>query len=83
MAVRKLSLPLFSAKTLVSQPGCSTHYFHFIATVIQKTEQYALVCESQPLTTFRSHGLPARCPACSAQIHFKENENANQQGQRR
>jgi hypothetical protein len=34
MANRKLSLPLFSAKTLVSQPGCSTHYFHFIATVL-------------------------------------------------
>ena len=34
MAVRKLSLPLFSAKTRVSQPGCSTHYFHFIATIL-------------------------------------------------
>jgi len=83
MAVRKLSLPLFSAKTLVSQPGCSAHYFHFIATVSQKTEQYALVCESQPLMTSRSHGLPARCPACGAQIHFKENANVNQQGERR
>ena len=51
MAVRKLSLPLFSAKTPVSQPGCSTHYFHFIATVSRKTDQYALVCESQPLMT--------------------------------
>ena len=79
MAVRKLSLPLFSAKTLVSQPGCSTHNFHFIATVSQKTNQYALVCESQ-LTTFRCHGIPARCPACGAQIHSKENANANHQG---
>jgi hypothetical protein len=51
MAVRKLSLPLFSAKTRVSQPGCSTRCFHFIATVSQKTDQYALVCESQPLMT--------------------------------
>jgi hypothetical protein len=34
MAIRKLSLPLFSAKTLVSQPGCSTHYFHLIATIL-------------------------------------------------
>lgn len=83
MAVRKLSLPLFSAKTLVSQPGCSTRYFHFIATVSQKTDRYALVCESQPLATFRSHGLPDRCPSYSAQIHFKENAYANQQGQRR
>jgi hypothetical protein len=83
MAVRKLSLLLFSAKTRFLQPGCSTHYFHFIATVSQKTDQYALVCESQPLTTFRSHGLPARCSACSAPIYVKENANANQQGQRR
>ena len=30
MAVRKLSLPLFPAKTLVPQPRCSKHYFHFI-----------------------------------------------------
>ena len=80
MAVRKLSLALFSAKTLVSQPGCSTHYFHFIATVSQKTDQYALVCESQPLMTSRSHDLPARCPICGAQIHSKENANANHQG---
>ena len=78
MANRKLPLPLFSAKTLVSQPGCSTRYFHFIATVSQ-TGQYALVCESQPLTTFRCHGIPARCPACGAQIQSKENANVNQQ----
>jgi hypothetical protein len=83
VATRKLSLPLFSAKTLVSQPGCPTRCFHFIATVSRKVDQYALVCESQPLTTFRSHGLPARCPICGAQIHFKENANADQQGQRR
>jgi hypothetical protein len=79
MANRKLSLLLFSAKTLVSQPGCSTHYFHFIVTVSQKTDQYALVCESQPLMTSRSHGLPARCPICGAQIQSKENANVNQQ----
>lgn len=82
MATRKLSLPLFSAKTRVSRPGCPT-YFHFITTVSRKTDQCALVCESQPLMTSRSHGLPARCPICGAQIHFKENANANQQGQRR
>jgi len=83
MANRKLSLPLFSAKTLVSQPGCSTPYLHFIATVSQKTDQYALVCESQPLMTSRSYGLPARCPICGAQIHSKEKANANQQEQSR
>jgi len=79
LAVRKLSLPLFSAKTLVSQPGCPARYFHFIASVSQKTDQYALVCESQPLMTSRSHGLPARCPICGAQIQSKENANVNQQ----
>jgi hypothetical protein len=75
MATRKLSLPLFSAKTLVSQPGRSTPYLHFIVSVRQERNQYALVCESQPLATFRSHGIPARCPACGAQIYFKENSN--------
>ena len=80
MALRKLSLPLFSAKTLVSQPGRSTPYLHFVAAVSQKTDQYALVCESQPLMTSRSHGVPARCPACGAKINLKENANANHQG---
>ena len=79
MAVRKLSLPLFSAKTLVSQPGCSTHYFHFIATINHTTNQHALVCESRPFMTSLSHGLPARRPACPAQIQSKENTNVNQQ----
>ena len=76
MAVRKLSLPLFSAKTLVSQPGCSTHYFHFIDSVRQDRNQYSLVCESQPLLSFGSDGLPARCPACGAKIRSKENANS-------
>ncbi len=80
MAVRKLPLPLFSAKTRVSQPGCATSYLHFVAISRQPRNQYALVCESQPLMTSRSHGLPARCPISGAQIHFKEKANANQQG---
>ncbi len=68
MAVRKLSLPFFSAKTRVSQPGCSTRYLHFIDCVRQDRNQYSLVCESQPLLSFGSDGLPVRCPACGAQI---------------
>jgi len=79
MANRKLSLPLFSAKTRVSQPGCSTSYLHFVAISQQPRNQYALVCESQPLMTSRSHGLPARCPICGAQIQSKDNTNVNQQ----
>jgi len=73
MATRKLSLPLFSAKTLVSQPGRSTRYLHFIDCVRQGRNQYSLVCESQPLLSFGSDGLPVRCPACGAQIRSKEN----------
>jgi hypothetical protein len=80
MAVRKLPLSLFSPKSRASKDGCSTHYFHFIVTVSKKTDQYALVCESQPLMTSRSHDLPAACPICGAQIHSKENADANHQG---
>ena len=78
MALRKLSLPLFSAKTLVSHPGCSTRYLHFIGSVRQGRNQYSLVCESQPLLSFGSDGLAVRCPACGAQIRSKENANADQ-----
>jgi hypothetical protein len=69
MAARKLPPLLFSAKTRVPLPGCFAHYFHFIAAVSQKADQFTLVCESQPLMTSRSHGLPARCPICSAEFH--------------
>lgn len=48
MAIRKLSLSLFPSKPRVSQPGCSTRYFHFIATISQKTGQHAIVCEGDP-----------------------------------
>ena len=73
MAARKLSLTLFSAKPsgLRSIPRA-----HFIAARAREQHQYALVCQSQPLMTFRSHGVPARCPVCGAQIHFKEDANA-------
>jgi hypothetical protein len=66
MAVRKLSLPLFSAKTRASEPDLSTHYLHFIAIVWHDRNQHAFVCESQPLMTFRSRGLPSSCPVCGA-----------------
>ncbi len=65
MAVRKLPPSLFSAKPsgLGSNPN-----LHFIAAVRQRTHQYALVCETRPLTSFRCYGFPARCPACGAPI---------------
>jgi hypothetical protein len=62
MAVRKLPPSLFTAKARDMRLEDSGQFFHFIATVSRKTDQYALVCESQPLTTFRSHGLLVRCP---------------------
>ena len=70
MAARKLLLTLFSAKP---SGVWSIPRAHFIASRVSEQHRYALVCQSQPLMTFRSHGLPARCPACGAQIHFKEN----------
>lgn len=79
MAPRKLPPSLFLAKARGPQSCCSMSYLHFIASVRQGSNQYALVCESQPLATFRSHGLPDRCPACSAQIHPKENFNGRKQ----
>jgi hypothetical protein len=80
MAVRKLPLSLFSPKSRASKHGCSMQYFHFIVTFSKKKDQYALLCESQPLMTSRSHDLPAACPTRGAQIHPKENANANHQG---
>jgi hypothetical protein len=70
MAARNLLLTLFSAKP---SGRWSIPRAHFIASPASEQQGYALVCQSQPLMTFRSHGLPARCPACGAQIHFKEN----------
>lgn len=79
MAVRKLPLSFFSAKARVPQSGCSNPYLHFIALRASELQRYALMCESQPLTTFRSHGVPVRCPDCGAQIHSKENFNGRKQ----
>ena len=66
MAFHKLPLPLFSAKTRVSRTGDSLQYRHFILAVRLDRNQCAFVCASQPLMTFRSYGLPDRCPACGA-----------------
>jgi hypothetical protein len=66
MANRKLSPPLFSAKTQASESGLSTYYLHFIAAVRQHRNQFVFVCESTPLISFGCCGLPLRCPACGA-----------------
>ena len=64
MATRKLSPSLFSAKVGIGQTESSTQYLHFIAGVQQSRNRYAFVCESQPLRTVNSYGLPKRCPFC-------------------
>jgi hypothetical protein len=64
MAIRKLPLPLFAAKTRVSRAGDSPQYLHFVLAIRLDRNQCTFVCECQPLTTFRSHGRPDRCPAC-------------------
>jgi hypothetical protein len=65
MAIRKLSPSLFSPKAGIAQTDASTQYLHFVASIRQDRNQYAFVCESQPLLTLNSHGLPKRCPLCS------------------
>jgi hypothetical protein len=64
MATRKLSLSLFSAKAGTAQTDAFTQYLHFVADVRQCRNQYAFVCEAQPLLTLTSHGLPKLCPFC-------------------
>ena len=64
MATRKLSPSLFSAKVGIAQTERSTQYLHFIAGVRKGRNQYAFVCECQPLLTLTGHGLPKGCPLC-------------------
>jgi len=64
MATRKLSLSLYCAKAGIAHPGRSAQFLHFVATVRQERNQYVFVCESQPLLTITSYGLPKRCPLC-------------------
>jgi hypothetical protein len=65
MAIRKLSLSLFSAKAGITQAKGYTLYLHFLASVRQSRNRYAFVCESQPLLTLTSYGRPKRCPLCT------------------
>ncbi len=64
MAVRKLPPSLFRAKAGIAQTEGSTHHLHFVASVRQDRNQYAFVCEAQPLLTVTSHGRPKPCPFC-------------------
>jgi len=42
----------------------SVHLLHFVTSVDERRGMVSFCCESQPLTTVRSHGLPVRCPFC-------------------
>jgi len=64
VAIRKLSPSPFSAKAGIAQTRASTQYLHFAASIRRDRNQYAFVCESQPLLTLMSHRLPKRCPFC-------------------
>jgi len=64
MAVRKLPPSLFSAKGGIAQTRGSARFLHIIAGVRQSRNLYAFGCESQPLLTLTSYGLPKRCPVC-------------------
>jgi hypothetical protein len=75
MAIRKLSLSLFSAKSGITQTEGSSPYFHLIASIPQTRYRYAFVCESQPLLTLRSHGLPTRCPLCRQENPNRQRKN--------
>ena len=67
MATRKVSLSLFSAKAGITNSDASTQYLHFVASVRKDRNQFAFACESQPLLTVTSYGLPKRCPLCRQQ----------------
>jgi len=64
MATRKLALSRFSAKAGITRSDVSTLCLHFLASVRQSKNQYAFVCEAQPLMTITNYGLPKRCPLC-------------------
>jgi hypothetical protein len=42
----------------------SVQLFHFVAAIDEQRGMHAFCCESQPMATVRSHGLPSRCPFC-------------------
>ena len=43
---------------------CAAQLLHFVLAVDQQQRSMRFCCESQPLVTIRSYGLPIRCPFC-------------------
>jgi hypothetical protein len=70
-----------------SNETCPVRTLHFVGSLDQKRELYRFVCESQPLMTLTSHGLPKRCPLCGQNYPIRSGRrdtrgetNAHQQG---
>lgn len=60
---------------------------HFTARLDEKRGLYRFVCDSQPLMTLTSHGIPKRCPLCGQHYPIKDErpkmrgeQDARQQG---
>jgi hypothetical protein len=59
---------------------CFVQLLHFVVAVDQQQRFMSFCCESQPLATIRSYGLPSRCPFCqqvkpvSAGLTMNKNE---------
>lgn len=64
MAVGKLSSSLFFPKTRISRSRSSGRYLHLLEKR-NGGNLYVFLCESQPVTSLTSWGVPKRCPLCS------------------
>lgn len=53
---------------------------HFTARFDEKHGLYRFVCDSQPLMTLTSHGIPKRCPLCGQNYPIKS-ETPNMRGE--
>jgi hypothetical protein len=42
----------------------SAQLLHFVTAIDDQNAMLSFCCESQPLATVRSHGLPKGCPFC-------------------
>jgi hypothetical protein len=41
-----------------------TQMLHFVTSLDEHRRMVSFCCESQPLATVRSYGVPVRCPFC-------------------
>jgi hypothetical protein len=68
----------------------SAQHLHFPAAFDERRGLYRFVCDSQPLMTLTSAGVPKRCPLCgqnypikSQTPNMKGEMDAHRQGQQR